>query len=393
MQIGLGIAVLVLVVFAVTKTKHVATAAATDNVHGGLWSYMPDGSDECINGYNPGTNAPCAGHAGNLSDTLTGQGLGWANLNSTDDPNTNNGGHTAIDYGVTLTPQGTFTGEGWSSDEDAGTIGGYWVDFAPSSGYPSGLGTHAVAAQIDPSQWATCTTACPLIGWIRYIPGEISSSQITGNWDGWVSLSGGKQFPYGVTYNKTTGAFSGDAWGDAVAGWVSFDDVTANLTTATCGTADGSTVSAAPTAGLCPTGETASAVSPTSGGWSWTCTGNQGNPATCSATNQTNTTLNYCIMVKTGTMISYPQGSQPPAGCTPITGQCLQRFEVNNIWYGPIYGGTQCVESACPLNPQLGFTAIVPSPWQMDPQTGMCILPTGTGSGQGGIIQPIYKEN
>jgi hypothetical protein len=57
------------------------------------------------------------------------------------------------------------------------------------------------------------------------MPGEITDQTIAGGWDGWVSLKGINKIPtysYGIIYNKIDGTFTGDAWGDKVAGWVRF---------------------------------------------------------------------------------------------------------------------------------------------------------------------------
>jgi hypothetical protein len=146
-------------------------------VSGWAWSNMPDQSDE-LKG---------------CTDNDCGRGMGWISLN-----NPGFGG------AVTVDDQGNFSGHAWS--EFAG-----WIDFAPQSGYPTGPGTTAGPAKVDPETgiWT---------GWIRVIS-PIGNTNANG-WDGWISLRG---TGYGVTTNIVDGTTSGWAWGDAVMGWVKFD--------------------------------------------------------------------------------------------------------------------------------------------------------------------------
>jgi len=126
-------------------------------------------------------------------------------------------------YQVGLDPvSGKFSGYGWSEN-------GGWVDFAPTTGYPTGPGTdpsNAHGAQIDPN----CTGSCPVTGWIRFVAGENPTLSDTGGWDGWVSLSG-KNPAYGVMLNTTTGVFSGMAWGDKDTGWIDFSGAKTDAST------------------------------------------------------------------------------------------------------------------------------------------------------------------
>ena len=102
-------------------------------------------------------------------------------------------------------------------------------------------------------------TTVLLLAGLDLLPGEASAS-ITGNWDGWVSLSG---TGYGVKYDgdlsdTNYGKFNGNAWGDKDSGWIDFSRAYVTVTPPACGTANGTTISAAPSSNpstiLCATG-------------------------------------------------------------------------------------------------------------------------------------------
>jgi hypothetical protein len=175
-----------------------ATAYPTD-LHGWLWSDMPDGSDQTIN----------------PSNQFGGRGLGYISLNGSDSGFFGN-------YRVTLDSSGNFTGYGWSE------FGG-WLDFNPAGPTPDGSASGAhISSSCLSSAPATFPT-CPVTGWIRF---TTYSSTFAGGWDGWVKMGdiNSHSFAsYGVVYHKpqlgqTIGTFSGDAWGDQVAGWINFDN-------------------------------------------------------------------------------------------------------------------------------------------------------------------------
>jgi hypothetical protein len=196
-------------------------ANTTLNAHGFLWSDMPDGSDECIHG--SGTESPnrCGSQTLYGPNPEAGRGFGWISLNSSDTLyNGNPTGLTASNlYLVSLdTTTGDLSGYGWSEN-------GGWVDFSPTTGYPKAAGTipaDAHGAQVDPTCLASGGTSCSVTGWIRFVAGEDNNPNDTGSWDGWVSLSSGGGIAYGVTYDSTTGDFSGLAWGGMDAGWIDF---------------------------------------------------------------------------------------------------------------------------------------------------------------------------
>lgn len=151
------------------------------------------------------------------SDAIRGfawsSNIGWLSMNSLNCDADDNGladasapagcpssGTSVPGYGVDIDGSGNFSGRAWSSN-----IG--WVDFAPSSGYPSGP-NHGVRL-----------SGSDVIGWARADAGGTAGS---GGWDGWIKMSG--SWSDGVSLNA--GAFDGYAWGGDVVGWIDFDGVT-----------------------------------------------------------------------------------------------------------------------------------------------------------------------
>lgn len=175
-----------------------AHATGSENVVGYAFSDMPDGSDQ---------NKPCTGiDPTDANNEHCGRGLGWISLNSINHPGT-------INYGVNLNrTTGNFEGNGYAE------YGG-WVKFNPSGPFPSGPGTVASGAKVDPDCLSDETRTCKVTGWIRFISGSSTG------WDGWVSLSG---TGYGLELDKPdtngvrkflTGKY---AWGAWIVGWVDF---------------------------------------------------------------------------------------------------------------------------------------------------------------------------
>lgn len=181
----------------------VAFADSDDNVVGYAFSDMPDGSDQ---------SKPCNGATS--SDTNPehcGRGIGWISLN-----NINNGG--SVGYGVKLNRiTGNFEGHGYAPN-------GGWVKFNPSmTGVPTGPGTTATGARVDPGCLDDINRTCKVTGWIRFT----APRGVNSDWDGWVSLSG---TGYGLELDKPDANgvrkfLSGGnhyAWGASIVGWVDF---------------------------------------------------------------------------------------------------------------------------------------------------------------------------
>lgn len=192
-----GARILALVIL-ITGVKF-ASAGIAENVHGWLWSDMPDGSDQTVTPNN----------------LQGGRGLGWISTNNMNP----DGGGGSVGYGVNLDEAtGNMSGMAWSE------FGG-WLSFNPAGPFPAGNNTAAVAARVNPACLTNPnTTDCPVVGWARFLAGGSAQS---GGWDGWVSLGGKTQDGtkiYGVNYNKATKQFSNKAWGDWVSGWISFDN-------------------------------------------------------------------------------------------------------------------------------------------------------------------------
>lgn len=81
-------------------------------------------------------------------------------------------------------------------------------------------------------EWSGWARACSVFA--SGCDGALKPSDVTGGWDGWISLRGfGSAVPghngngagYGVSSNLATGTTSGYAWGGDITGWIGFDDV------------------------------------------------------------------------------------------------------------------------------------------------------------------------
>lgn len=139
-----------------------------------------------------------AGSSDNLSGWAWSSTIGWVSFNST------TGG--GANHGVNVNANGLMSGYAWSPN-----VG--WISFNSSNlaGCPSGTCTATFNSQTG-----------AVSGWARAIAGNGSSVQ-TGNWGGWIQLSGSS---YGVSASGCQ--WSGYAWGGGpsldtgVIGWLSF---------------------------------------------------------------------------------------------------------------------------------------------------------------------------
>ena len=200
---------MVLAGFFVIHTGYHVSASGSQPVNGFLWSDMPDQSNQDIT----------------CSNDNCGRGFGWVSLIGGGQI----GGNALYQVNLDLST-GKMSGYAWSE------YGG-WVDFNPTSGYPTGNGTdpiNAHGAQVNLACLQAAGTNCAVTGWIRFVAGQSGTS--LGGWDGWVSLSGTapSQYPnpphklYGVVLNAATGDFSGMAWGSSDAGWIDFSHAKTN---------------------------------------------------------------------------------------------------------------------------------------------------------------------
>ena len=188
-----------------SKTTKVGASGAS-NVAGFAWANTPQSA---------GT-----------PNTGTDQGVGWVSFNSTDCDANDDGfsdgvpagcpavGTTVGLYGVNIDLAGTgdFSGYAWSEN-----IG--WINFAPTSGYPS---TPLHGARLEGNTVTGWARACA-----GTVNGDCASASRADGWDGWIKLSDTVAPLYGVNYDPATGLFSGYAWGSNVVGWVDFAPATA----------------------------------------------------------------------------------------------------------------------------------------------------------------------
>lgn len=170
--------------------------------------------------------SPTPAHASS-SDNVFGYAwsanIGWIKMNNCDAP----GSCTDINYGVSMQTTGEtryLTGYAWSSN-----IG--WISFGEDG--------VAVCPPTDPAssdcrarvEWSTGTFK----GWARACSvfkvgcsGELKSPELTGGWDGYISLGDSDKNDsavFGVKMDTGTGGFGGFAWGADVVGWVDFKQV------------------------------------------------------------------------------------------------------------------------------------------------------------------------
>ncbi len=239
----------------------------------------------------------------NISGFAWSSNIGWIKLNNCTDTNTCEPG----DYGLMAVPavSGTtpISGYAWSPN-----IG--WVRFddpnCPTAGCSDG-------ARVN---WTTGK----IVGWARACSvytascsGALEDNIYRGGWDGYIALdstSGGGS-GYGVSFDKTTGAISGYAWGSEVLGWIQFDgkikieptkicpNGTTVLQSADCTCAGGQIYQISTNSCDCPTGTTLQggqcAVPPM-------CTGGRlvGNQCVCPVGTNINRAGNACIPIVCG---------------------------------------------------------------------------------------------
>lgn len=130
------------------------------------------------------------------SGTITGyawsETIGWISLDGDG-------------YGVSVATDGDLSGYAWSDN-----IG--WVSANPDD--VAGCPSAPCAPHLEDGE---------LTGWLRALSGGTSQS---GDWGGWISLSGANYGPTAVG----GGTFSGYAWGSDVVGWVDFSYAQTNYT-------------------------------------------------------------------------------------------------------------------------------------------------------------------
>ncbi len=155
-----------------------AQAASTDNVFGQAWGAS-----------GPSANAPASSVGG----------IGWVSMNNCTSPSSCSG----VDFGVTVSQSGVFSGQAWSSNYG-------WINFNGASHCPAG------APQVDLGLVASNGSA-PITGFAH-----VTSAGTGDNyWDGCISMSG----PNHAVTMDSAGNITGAAWGANVVGWVSFDAV------------------------------------------------------------------------------------------------------------------------------------------------------------------------
>lgn len=107
---------------------------------------------------------------------------------------------------------------GVTLDDVTGDLNGYaWSDNIGWVSFDATDGTHPSAII---NNITTCGASCVVSGWAKAIGAD------NNGWDGWIKMSDTVAPAYSVNLDKTTGNFSGYAWGSDVVGWISFSGVT-----------------------------------------------------------------------------------------------------------------------------------------------------------------------
>jgi hypothetical protein len=185
-------------------------------------------------------------------------GVGWISLSSTNcDPDNDEEfgpadntlpenycpeSGTAHPYGVKLLPSTVsntknLVGYAWSDNFGWIRFGGFGR--SDSYGYgtpngervPGGNGTYSGNAKLNNNNTPSNLGDDFIEGWVRACSvyaaectGAPANPEVTGGWDGWISLKGrtNTNEPYGISYSTADKAFKGMPWGGNVIGWLDF---------------------------------------------------------------------------------------------------------------------------------------------------------------------------
>lgn len=175
-----------------------------------------------------------AGSADNVYGWAWSENIGWISFNSTNCDNspedgvTDNAKYSQCPVGMIISDYGVNVD--FTSGPNSGKLSGYawsenigWIDFAPLGPYP--LSPNYSACLDLPGSGQVCDGVgdYKLSGWVRALA---ASSAQSGDWDGWLKLSGPG---YGVSLSTTTEEMEKWSWGgddtstEAVIGWISFN--------------------------------------------------------------------------------------------------------------------------------------------------------------------------
>lgn len=205
--------------------------AFSNNMHGYIW-----GGDTATLSFTSGSNfLPTTGWTWGASASNTG-GIGFTSLGD------------GATYGLDVDDAGTITGYAWSSNYG-------WINFnagCPSNSLGAKIGSNVYtgcdAQFVNPAtiiDSGSLSDKTELVGWAQACAvfasgcsGTLLDNLQRGGWDGWISLSkyNDQNFTngtidvsasnYRVSWNPTTTALSGYAWGGAVVGWINFAGAT-----------------------------------------------------------------------------------------------------------------------------------------------------------------------
>lgn len=281
----------------------------------------------------------------------------------------------------------------------------------------SGSAWSPVVGQIDFGQ--TCSPITPAITGTKCAKVLLATQNQSsaGGWGGVIDMQNVQVSSPGAT------TFSGRGWegwdvdsggqtpSDVGIGWVDFSNASLGTTpTVTCGTANGQTVSTAPTTGLCSDGSTPAVSGPTGGQYTWTC-GTNPNTVACSATDSVTGGSPACDVTATTVPTNTLPTNLCAAGSTLVSGSVTG----NDPWSWTCKKGANTITCSTVTIVPPGVPSCGPTPGTCLPagMVSTAVLSNGTWTctdtsqfpnvtitcggntppGTTTPLKPVYKEN
>lgn len=293
------------------------------------------------------------------------------------------------------------------------------VQYDTTTNLFSGSGWSPIVGQVDFGQ--TCAPITPAITGAKCAKVLLATTNQSsaGGWGGVIDLQNVQVSSPGAT------TFSGRGWegwdvdlrgqtpSDIGVGWLDFSNASLGTTvTVTCGIANGQTVAAAPTTGLCSDNSTPTVSGPTGGQYTWTC-GMSPNTVACTATDIVTGTNPSCDVTAT----TIPTNTLPTTLCA--SGSTLVPGSVtgNDPWSWTCKKGANTVSCSSITLPPNGVPSCGSTPgtclpagmvstavqsngtWtctdisQFPNVTITCGGSNPTSSASTSPLKPVYKEN
>ncbi|KKS77554.1 MAG: hypothetical protein UV64_C0006G0009 [Parcubacteria group bacterium GW2011_GWC1_43_11b] len=142
-----------------------------------------------------------------LNGWMWSDNIGWISAKTTSCPSCN----------VIIDSTGKFSGFAWSD-----AVG--WINFNPGDNPPATPDQAFVSMPMTGGNVTGWARACSVF--TSGCSGTLKDNNQRGDWDGWIKMQA-------VTWDGSTGFFSGFAWGDLNLGWISMAGLSTNPVTAT----------------------------------------------------------------------------------------------------------------------------------------------------------------